>query len=358
MLTAPDRDHEHPQRRRRPRRARRGTRSELPAGTVEPGRCRSSARRTTACSTTSTASTSGRSTSRGARRGDRRPGRRGQRRRRHRDGLPRVQGRDRDGVAGHRRPSSAATRSASWSRPTTASATGCGWTACRSVRRSASTRSPARTARRGASAQLGPAAGLGLDHRRRRDRRAAAAPPVRARGPTRRARHRPGRRDRRPHERRPVHRVRDRQPPPDRGSTTGRRCDYDVRAVGDRVIDALFDGVIEATEEAIVNALVAATTMVGRDGITAHALPHDRLLETMARYGRGTAARLTAAARPGGFARQPSRWVGSLIGVGSGTIVPSSRRAWYGLTPRICIPKPGRSASPGRAGRCRRRGTG
>ena len=61
---------------------------------------------------------------------------------------------------------------------------------------------------------------------------------------------------------------------------------YDVRAVGDRVIDALFDGVIEATEEAIVNALVAATTMVGRDGITAHALPHDRLLEIMARHGR------------------------------------------------------------------------
>ena len=27
--------------------------------------------------------------------------------------------------------------------------------------------------------------------------------------------------------------------------------------------------------------------MTGRDGITAHALPHDRLLEIMARYGRG-----------------------------------------------------------------------
>ncbi len=62
---------------------------------------------------------------------------------------------------------------------------------------------------------------------------------------------------------------------------------YDVRAAGDGVIDALFDGDIEATEEAIVNALVAAETMVGRDGITAHALPHDRLLEVMARYGRG-----------------------------------------------------------------------
>ena len=43
---------------------------------------------------------------------------------------------------------------------------------------------------------------------------------------------------------------------------------------------------IEATEEAIVNALVAARTMTGRDGITAHALPHDRLVEAMARYGR------------------------------------------------------------------------
>jgi D-aminopeptidase len=60
----------------------------------------------------------------------------------------------------------------------------------------------------------------------------------------------------------------------------------EIRAAGDGVIDALFDGVIEATEESIVNALVAATTMVGRDGITAHALPHDRLLEVMARYGR------------------------------------------------------------------------
>ena len=47
---------------------------------------------------------------------------------------------------------------------------------------------------------------------------------------------------------------------------------------------------VEATEEAIVNALVAAETMVGRDGITAHALPHDRLLDVMARYGRGPRA--------------------------------------------------------------------
>ena len=52
----------------------------------------------------------------------------------------------------------------------------------------------------------------------------------------------------------------------------------------------LFDGAIEATEEAIVNALVAAETTVGRDGITAHALPHDRLVESCtAAHGRGPA---------------------------------------------------------------------
>jgi D-aminopeptidase len=62
---------------------------------------------------------------------------------------------------------------------------------------------------------------------------------------------------------------------------------YDVRATGDAVIDLLFDATIEATEEAIVNALVAARTAVGRDGITADALPHDRLVEVMKRYGRG-----------------------------------------------------------------------
>jgi len=61
---------------------------------------------------------------------------------------------------------------------------------------------------------------------------------------------------------------------------------YDVRAVGDITIDKLFDAVVEATEESIVNALVAATTVVGRDGITAHAIPHDRLVEVMRAAGR------------------------------------------------------------------------
>ena len=39
-----------------------------------------------------------------------------------------------------------------------------------------------------------------------------------------------------------------------------------------------------------VNALLAARTMTGRDGITAHAIDHGRLLDVMARYGRGPRA--------------------------------------------------------------------
>ena len=67
---------------------------------------------------------------------------------------------------------------------------------------------------------------------------------------------------------------------------TDRRLTADIRVLNDYAIGPLFDATIEATEEAILNALVAAETMTGRDGITAHALPHDRLLDTMARFGR------------------------------------------------------------------------
>jgi len=51
-------------------------------------------------------------------------------------------------------------------------------------------------------------------------------------------------------------------------------------------ITHLFDAVIESTEEAIVNALVAAETMEGRDGITAYGLDGNLLLEIMERFGR------------------------------------------------------------------------
>ncbi len=58
-----------------------------------------------------------------------------------------------------------------------------------------------------------------------------------------------------------------------------------VSALGmlaDAALDPLFDAVIEATEEAIVNALLAAETMIGRDLITAHQLQPARLAEALA----------------------------------------------------------------------------
>jgi D-aminopeptidase len=50
-----------------------------------------------------------------------------------------------------------------------------------------------------------------------------------------------------------------------------------VRMVAPQLMTRLFDLTIEATEEAIVNAMVAATTMTGHNGFTAHALDHDLL---------------------------------------------------------------------------------
>ena len=47
----------------------------------------------------------------------------------------------------------------------------------------------------------------------------------------------------------------------------------------------LFAGVVEAAEEAILNSLAAAGTMVGRDGNTIHGLPLEELVDVMERYG-------------------------------------------------------------------------
>ena len=62
---------------------------------------------------------------------------------------------------------------------------------------------------------------------------------------------------------------------------------FDVTMLPDGAITQLFWAAIESVEEAILNALVAAETMTGRDGITAHALDHGTLVEIMTRFGRG-----------------------------------------------------------------------
>lgn len=51
-------------------------------------------------------------------------------------------------------------------------------------------------------------------------------------------------------------------------------------------MDGLFEATVEATEEAILNSMVAAETMTGRDSLRVHALPHDRLQEALRQYGR------------------------------------------------------------------------
>ena len=51
-------------------------------------------------------------------------------------------------------------------------------------------------------------------------------------------------------------------------------------------MNPLFTATVQATEEAIVNALVGGETMVGIDGHRVLGLPHDRLREILARYRR------------------------------------------------------------------------
>jgi D-aminopeptidase len=59
-----------------------------------------------------------------------------------------------------------------------------------------------------------------------------------------------------------------------------------VEMLANEHMDALFEATIQATEEAVVNAMIAARTMVGRDGYTVEALPHDKLREVLKKYNR------------------------------------------------------------------------
>jgi D-aminopeptidase len=51
-------------------------------------------------------------------------------------------------------------------------------------------------------------------------------------------------------------------------------------------MNPVFEATVQATEEAIVNALIAAETMTGADNHKVIALPHDRLREVMKKYNR------------------------------------------------------------------------
>ena len=61
---------------------------------------------------------------------------------------------------------------------------------------------------------------------------------------------------------------------------------HNVQTVPNDLMDPLFAGVVQATEEAVVNALVDNQSMTGRDNHRVEALPHDRLREILKRVHR------------------------------------------------------------------------
>ena len=74
-------------------------------------------------------------------------------------------------------------------------------------------------------------------------------------------------------------------------STANRDADKEpgpntVQTVTNEKMSPLFQATVEATEEAIVNAMVGAKTMTGIDGHTAIALPHNQLKKLLVKYGR------------------------------------------------------------------------
>ena len=56
--------------------------------------------------------------------------------------------------------------------------------------------------------------------------------------------------------------------------------------LGNDDLNPLFLATVQATEEAVINAMVAAETMTGIDDHTVIALPHDRLQEVLRKYNR------------------------------------------------------------------------
>jgi len=59
-----------------------------------------------------------------------------------------------------------------------------------------------------------------------------------------------------------------------------------VSMLSNRRITALFEAAVQATEEAIINALIAAETMTGINGTTSSAIPHERVRDILRKYGR------------------------------------------------------------------------
>ena len=59
-----------------------------------------------------------------------------------------------------------------------------------------------------------------------------------------------------------------------------------VKSLPNDQLMPVFEATVQAVEEAIINAMVAAETMEGINGNKAYALPHNLLIETLKKYNR------------------------------------------------------------------------
>jgi L-aminopeptidase/D-esterase-like protein len=59
-----------------------------------------------------------------------------------------------------------------------------------------------------------------------------------------------------------------------------------IKMIPNDKMSKLFEATAQATEESILNALVAAETMVGKNNTTVYELPEDRLIEILKKYNR------------------------------------------------------------------------
>src|SRR5207253_311464 len=61
---------------------------------------------------------------------------------------------------------------------------------------------------------------------------------------------------------------------------------HNVQTIPNDLLDPIFAGVVQAAEEAVVNALIDNQSMTGRDNHRVDALPHDRLRDLLKKYNR------------------------------------------------------------------------
>jgi D-aminopeptidase len=69
-------------------------------------------------------------------------------------------------------------------------------------------------------------------------------------------------------------------------AAAGDTAQTSVQMLSNGRLDPLFAATVQATEEAVTNAMVAAETMTGADSIRAHRLPHDRLVSILRKHNR------------------------------------------------------------------------